>query len=86
VAMLLLSRGARLEEVVPYDENALITASGEGRLEMVKFLVARGANVNTRLWVDQDQGQGEWRSALIFARKGRHQAVVDFLIASGARD
>ena len=86
VAALLLSRGARIDEVVPYDENAVIQASGEGQLDMVKFLVGRGANVNTRLWVEQGEGRGEWRSALIFARKGRHQAVVDFLIASGARD
>jgi beta-lactamase regulating signal transducer with metallopeptidase domain len=29
---------------------------------------------------------GEWRSPLTMARKGGHQAVIDFLIASGARE
>jgi hypothetical protein len=41
-----------------------------------------------RLWVETRGAQpsGEWRSPLIMARRGGHQAVVDFLIASGARE
>jgi ankyrin repeat protein len=84
---LLLSRGARIEEVVPGDENALCKASEQGQLNVVKLLVSRGANVNARIWVEHARGQeGEWRSPLIMARRGRHQAVIDFLTASGARD
>jgi beta-lactamase regulating signal transducer with metallopeptidase domain/ankyrin repeat protein len=84
---LLLDRGARIEEVVPGDENALCKASEQGHLNVVRLLVSRGANVNIRLWAENGRGQaGEWRSPLIMARRGGHQAVVDFLIASGARE
>ena len=84
---LLLGRGARIEEVVPGDENALCKASEQGQLNVAKLLVNRGANVNVRIWVEHARGQeGEWRSPLIMARRGGHQAVVDFLIASGARE
>jgi len=84
---LLLGRGARIEEVVPGDENALCKASEQGQLEAVKLLVNRGANVNVRIWVEHVRGsEGEWRSPLIMARRGGHKAVVDFLIASGARE
>lgn len=84
---LLLDRGARIEDVVAGDENALCKASEQGQLNVVRFLVSRGANVNSRLWVELGSGQaGEWRSPLIMARRSRHQAVVDFLTASGARE
>jgi ankyrin repeat protein len=88
VVSLLLDRGARIDEVVPTDENALIQASGKGRLDVVKLLVSRRANVNTRLWVETSgaEPRGEWRSPLTMARRGGHQAVVDFLVASGARE
>jgi len=87
IVTLLLGRGARMEEVVAGDENALCKASEQGQLNVVKLLVNRGANVNVRIWVEHSQGQdGEWRSPLIMARRGGHQSVVDFLIASGARE
>ena len=35
VVALLLDRGARIDEVVPGDENALIQASGNGHLDVV---------------------------------------------------
>jgi ankyrin repeat protein len=83
----LLGRGARIEEVVAGDENALCKASEQGQLNVVKLLVNRGANVNVRIWVEHTRGrEGEWRSPLIMARRGGHQAVIDFLIASGARE
>jgi ankyrin repeat protein len=84
---LLLDRGARLEEVVPGDENALCKASEQGQLNVVKLLTSRGANVNVRIWVEHARGrEGEWRSPLLMARRNGHQAVVDFLVASGARE
>jgi ankyrin repeat protein len=87
IVSLLLDRGARIEDVVPGDENALCKASEQGQLDVAKLLVSRGANVNARIWVENGRGQaGEWRSPLIMARRGKHQAVVDFLIASGARE
>ena len=85
VVVLLLNRGAAIDQVVPGDENALIQASGEGHFPVVKLLVARGANVNTRIWVESGTGSnGEWRSPLGVARKGRHTSVIEFLIAAGA--
>ena len=85
---LLLDRRANIELVVEGDENALIQASAGGHLEVVKLLVARGAHVNARVWVDQgDRGRpGEWRTPLNVARRERHDAVVAFLLASGARE
>jgi bla regulator protein blaR1 len=87
VIALLLDRRANIELIVPGDENALIQASGNGNLDAVKLLLARGANVSARVWVDRDSsGQGEWRSPLSMARKGRYDAVVAALIAAGARE
>jgi beta-lactamase regulating signal transducer with metallopeptidase domain len=83
---LLLDRGADLEQVVPGDENALIQASGSGRLDVAELLVSRGANVNAGVWADRGyaSSSGEWRSPLSMAKRGRHQAVVEYLISRGA--
>jgi len=87
VMALLLDRRANVELIVPGDENALIQASAGGHLEGVKLLVSRGANVNARIWVDESyQGKGEWRTALSMARREGRDAVVAFLLASGARE
>ena len=80
---LLLKRGARIEDVVQGDENALIQASGSGHLDVVKPLVSRGANVNTRVWADGYRGS-EWRTPLNMAMRGRHLDVVNFLKSAGA--
>ncbi len=88
VVALLLDRGAHVDLIVPGDENALIQASAHGRLDNVKLLVARGADVNARVWVEQarERSQGEWRTPLSMARRGRHAAVVAFLLSVGARE
>ncbi len=88
VVALLLDRGAQIDLMVPGDENALIQASGSGHLEIVKLLVARGADVNARAWAEsaREPQQGEWRTPLNTARRGRHAAVVDFLLSAGARE
>ena len=88
VVTLLLDRRASIDQVVPGDENALIQASGAGQLSVVKLLVSHGADVNARVWVEPDsvRPNGEWRTPLNMARKGGHNAVVDFLISAGARD
>jgi ankyrin repeat protein len=88
VVTLLLSRGAHVDQMVEGDENALIQASGSGHLDVVKLLVTRGADVNARAWAEgsSDGRDGEWRTPLSMARKGRHAAVVAFLQSAGARD
>jgi ankyrin repeat protein len=86
VVRLLLERGADVERVVPGDENPLIQASGNGRIEVARLLVSRGANVNARVWVDRTyrSAAGEWRSPLSMARRGRHEAMVQYLLSQGA--
>ncbi len=86
VAALLLDRGADVEQVVAGDENALIQASGNGRLDVARLLVSRGANVNARVWAEgrDPRSSGEWRSPLSMAKRGGHQAVVEYLISVGA--
>jgi beta-lactamase regulating signal transducer with metallopeptidase domain len=88
VVALLLDRGAQIDLVVPGDENALIQASGSGHLNIVKLLVARGADVNARVWAEsaRERSQGEWRTPLSMARRGKHLAVVSFLLSAGARE
>lgn len=84
---LLLTQGAIVDQVVPGDENALIQASGSGRLAVVELLVSRGADVNAAVWVgreDQANGEGEWRTPLSMARRGRHSDVEKFLMSKGA--
>ena len=86
VVRLLLDRGADVELVVPGDENPLIQASGSGRIDVARLLVSRGANVNTRVWVDRrfQSAAGEWRSPLSMARRGRNEAMVQYLLSQGA--
>jgi beta-lactamase regulating signal transducer with metallopeptidase domain len=89
IVALLLDRGANIDQVVPGDENPLIQASAEGHLRVVRLLVGRGADVNARVWVDSPYGRqrgGEWRTPLSMARQGGHDAVVAYLMSSGARE
>jgi len=86
VMTLLLDRGANIELIVPGDENALINAAASGHLDAVKLLVARGANVNSQVWVEGPEGKGTWRTPLSEARRERQADVAAFLAASGARD
>ena len=85
----LLDRGASIDQVAPGDENALIQASAQGQLAVVRLLVERGANVNARVRVTstsvQDRDE-EWRTPLMMARRGGHQAVVSYLVDAGAQD
>ncbi len=88
IVTLLLDRGAQIELVVPGDENALIQASGRGQLPVVKLLIERGANVNARVFADGSgaRAEGEWRTPIGMARRGGHAAVVNALLAAGARE
>jgi uncharacterized protein len=80
VVAYLLDRGASIDKVVQGDENALISASAAGHLAVVQLLVSRGANVNARVWADD-----EWRSPLSMAQRKGHAGVAEFLISKGAR-
>jgi hypothetical protein len=40
----------------------------------------------TREIVDDVTKKGEWRTPLSMAKRGGHEDVVDFLLASGARE
>ena len=92
IVELLLNRGANVEQVVPGDENALIQASsGNGRdtLAVVQLLVARGADVNARVWSDGGYiptQPGEWRTPLSMAKKRGRREVIDFLVSKGATE
>jgi hypothetical protein len=79
--------------VAPGDENALITASAAGLANVVELLVARGADVNARVWAEtlsfgggKVQRGGEWRTPLGMARRGGHRAVAAYLESIGARE
>jgi beta-lactamase regulating signal transducer with metallopeptidase domain/ankyrin repeat protein len=86
VVRFLLDAGASIEKVVPGDENALIHASESGQVDVVRLLLERGANVHARVWADQGNGTGEWRTALRMALRNGHQEVARILRAAGARE
>jgi ankyrin repeat protein len=88
IVRLLLERGANVDVIVDGDENALIQASRAGQLDVVKLLVARGANVNARVWAGAGPGrpEGEWRTPLGMALTNRHRDLAAFLRASGAAE
>ncbi|MEO8216151.1 MAG: M56 family metallopeptidase [Acidobacteriota bacterium] len=86
-ARLLVARGANIDLVVPGDENPLINSAREGRMAMVRYLIKAGANVNARVWLepDQDRPEGEMRTPLFMAVRGKHDEVAEVLRAAGAR-
>ena len=57
------------------NDTALMKAAGQGHIEVVRFLVEQGADLNIR----NSQGQ----NALMFAAAGGHLAMVIFLLDSG---
>jgi beta-lactamase regulating signal transducer with metallopeptidase domain len=88
VVRFLLDKGAQVEKVVLGDENPLIHASEGGHADVVRLLLERGANVNARVWSDSGPrgAKGEWRTALLMARRNGHEDVVRILRAAGARE
>jgi beta-lactamase regulating signal transducer with metallopeptidase domain len=88
VVRVLVEKGADIEKIVPGDENPLIHASEGGQAEGVRFLLGKGANVNARVWSDSgpDRGRGEWRTALLMARRHGHDEVARILLEAGARE
>jgi ankyrin repeat protein len=88
---LLISRGAFVNAVDPYQEqSALMWASAQGHLDVVKALLASGADPNLKAHVTEitnrknaDHPSGGF-TALMFAARNGHTEVVKALIAGGA--
>jgi ankyrin repeat protein len=82
IAGMLIDHGTRID-----DSGALPCAAGEGNIDMVRFLIQRGADVNANLntraslhWCEQ---QMEWLP-LHKAVSGGHADIVRLLLYSGA--
>jgi ankyrin repeat protein len=80
----LIDSGADVNGYVPGDETPLINASARGQMEVVKYLVSRGANVSLAVHRDESP-DSELRSPLSEARKNGHDDVVKLLESLGAR-
>jgi bla regulator protein blaR1 len=78
VVKLLVARRANVNARLWVEESGIVGVVG-GAVGGVPGGVPGGV-------VGGAQRSGEWRSPLNMARKGGYQAVVDFLIASGARE
>lgn len=83
IAKLLLEKGADVNYKIIGDETPLISAAWNGHLDMVKYLVAEGADVNLSCRSGYTINS-ELRTPLLMARRGKHKAVVDYLISQGA--
>lgn len=88
---LLLSHGSFVNAADPFqEETALMWASAEGQLEVVKALLAAGANPNLKAHVstiterkNADHASGGF-TALMFAVRNGHEDVAKALIKGGA--
>jgi ankyrin repeat protein len=74
----LLDSGASIDAHARDDWTPVTTASREGKLGVVKLLLERGANVNTK--------EGGGHTALFWARKYQHRDVEEALLAAGGRE
>ena len=75
--MLLLERGANIEEVNDEGYTPLMEAAREGHEEMVALLLSQGADINAQTEETQE-------TALTLACCGGFLEVADFLIKAGA--
>src|SRR5262245_42593383 len=86
VVKLLIARGADVNAQV-WASRTIQYVNAEGKTVTGK--VSRGEfkkrKDGTVYIVEDTPEKGEWRTALIMAERGGHKDVVDFLIASGAR-
>jgi hypothetical protein len=90
----LLNAGANVNAVITGDGSPLL---GAGKVDAVRFLLDRGADPNlavpgdgsaliaaSRVDRTHDSPTGEWRSPLSMARRGRQEAMVNYLLSLGA--
>jgi len=73
LAKYLISKGADINALGPYDESILSKASRMGNIELVKILVEKGADLEKGVY-----------SALLSATNRNNLAIVKYLINSGA--
>ena len=81
MAQLLIDHGAHVK-----GSGAIVLAAGAGRLDMVKLLLANGANIN-EIGIEHlmdARFKEDMGSALHKAVKGGHEEVARFLIGNGA--
>lgn len=74
-------RDAEVENYISHSSTALSCAVEIGNLEMVKFLVNNGANIN--LLIDK-LIDNEYYSSLNYATKKGNLEIVKFLVSKGA--
>ena len=84
IVKLLVQSGAEIDAHVIGDETPLIGAAWSGHLDIVKYLVEQGADVHKTVR-DGYFLLSEKRNAIMMARRGQHQDVVDYLLSVGER-
>ncbi len=77
---MLIKNGANIDVIDNRGLTALVGASTNGKLEVVKYLISQGADINIRTKAKNNNDF----TALIMASGGGHLEVVKFLVANGA--
>ena len=83
IATMLVDAGANVNALVEDDETPLINAARRGHLDIVKYLVGKGADVSFSTIANKRSAR-ERRSALSEAEKYAHSDVAEYLRANGA--
>lgn len=80
---LLIEAGADVNGYAPGDETPLINAAATGYVEIARYLIARGADVNLAVRTNHERA-GKTRSPMSQATKHGHGDMIELLEASGA--
>jgi beta-lactamase regulating signal transducer with metallopeptidase domain len=84
VVKLLVARGADVNERV-WASQTIQFLNEEGKIVTTKGIIFKITKDGTRQIMDDPPKAGEWRTPLSMARRSGNKDVVDFLLASGAR-